>query len=916
MWELRVVVMTLVIAVVAACGGMDEDSVEQAAVSAPPTLSSFRPGIGVQGTSVTLFGTNFTTDAEVRFGDLPSPLIVYLSSTRLIATVPTGATTGLITVTTLFGSVDSETTFKIWPMIGTINPIWALPGTPITVTGTGFTGTTGVKVRTTNVEFAVIDDATIAFAMPNVEGVVYVTNENGTDAGGEQLLLLPVVSSFAPTEGLVGSTVTIRGGGFVGTTAVKFHTTAAAYTVIDDTTIEAIVPNAQSPARITVISTRQRVTTPSYTIIKTPIITAFTPAESALPAQVTISGANFTGTTSVQLGGVEMTSFTVAPDTIVVEIPVGAPNGAFTVTNAAGSTTSASTFEGIDRCANVVCTATDACHEAGVCDPATGTCSNPVLPDGTACSDADACTQVDVCQAGTCVGASPVVCADVMCEGTQTCNPATGACEGELLPDGTACNDADACTQTDSCQTGNCVGANPVVCGDVPCEGPQACNTATGICEGAVLPDGTSCQADACTIAGTCSAGACNESMSCDTPVTAGLVGRWRAEDSAADDLGVHHGTWSGTSAYTVSSEGKSFQFASNSAVNVADHPAFDFGSGDFTISFRISTGGSLAITKGDGSSPNGWSVGYLGNELVFATRADGHITEARMPRPTTTGFANVSAVRRDGVVSLYLEGVLMDSTLEIVGADVSNDVPVRIGPNFAGSSGIMDDIRIYDRALAADELTAVAKCLPNYCVPNETCRDILDSGRSTGDGMYWINRPAAGYYYQERVFCDMTSDGGGWTLGFNIGVELGAINLASVESGWGADPFGALYGIGLRNMALDTARQFKLDCVDSFDSAYRKMFVTGINVNDVVFQAAGAFDPTGIECSQSADMANSLSGSQCLLADDNDQTYWGNEAWDMSWALYRPTGGGAQTLRHCHASGSGYWNRGRIWFR
>ncbi|HMG20952.1 MAG TPA: hypothetical protein VK607_06530, partial [Kofleriaceae bacterium] len=40
-----------------------------------------------------------------------------------------------------------------------------------------------------------------------------------------------------------------------------------------------------------------------------------------------------------------------------------------------------------DRCAGVTCTASDACHAAGTCDPATGTCSNPAVADGTACSD-------------------------------------------------------------------------------------------------------------------------------------------------------------------------------------------------------------------------------------------------------------------------------------------------------------------------------------------------------------------------------------------------------------------------------------------------------------------------------------------------------------------------------------------------
>src|SRR2546425_8454799 len=64
-----------------------------------------------------------------------------------------------------------------------------------------------------------------------------------------------------------------------------------------------------------------------------------------------------------------------------------------------------------DLCAGVTCTATDACHVAGVCDPATGLCSNPNAPDGTACNDGNACTQTDTRQSGTCVGSNPVTCA-------------------------------------------------------------------------------------------------------------------------------------------------------------------------------------------------------------------------------------------------------------------------------------------------------------------------------------------------------------------------------------------------------------------------------------------------------------------------------------------------------------------------
>src|SRR5207245_1301307 len=113
----------------------------------------------------------------------------------------------------------------------------------------------------------------------------------------------------------------------------------------------------------------------------------------------------------------------------------------------------------------VVCTAADQCHAVGACDPASGACSSPAKPNGTPCDDGNACTQTDTCPAGACVGANPVVCtAANQCHTAGTCDPATGACSNPAKPNGTSCNDANACTQSDTCQAGACVGANPVVC--------------------------------------------------------------------------------------------------------------------------------------------------------------------------------------------------------------------------------------------------------------------------------------------------------------------------------------------------------------------------------------------------------------------------------------------------------------------
>jgi hypothetical protein len=151
-----------------------------------------------------------------------------------------------------------------------------------------------------------------------------------------------------------------------------------------------------------------------------------------------------------------------------------------------------------------VCTASDACHAAGTCDAATGTCSNPPVADGTTCNDGNLCTTPDVCAAGVCVGAAkcatgqtcdPAVgvcsggtnpCAGVVCTASDqchevgVCNPATGVCSNPVSTNGKACNDGLACTRTDTCQAGACVGGNPLVC-----TAPATCVEPGGTCQSA-----------------------------------------------------------------------------------------------------------------------------------------------------------------------------------------------------------------------------------------------------------------------------------------------------------------------------------------------------------------------------------------------------------------------------------------------
>jgi hypothetical protein len=130
---------------------------------------------------------------------------------------------------------------------------------------------------------------------------------------------------------------------------------------------------------------------------------------------------------------------------------------------------------------------------------------HPPVMDGTGCDDTNACTQTDTCQMGTCTGSNPVVCSALdQCHVAGTCDPMTGTCSNPNAPNDTACNDGDACTQTDTCQSGACTGASPVSCMALDeCHVAGVCDSGTGTCSNPTAADGTPCTG------GECQAGAC-----------------------------------------------------------------------------------------------------------------------------------------------------------------------------------------------------------------------------------------------------------------------------------------------------------------------------------------------------------------------------------------------------------------------
>jgi len=77
------------------------------------TITSFTPTSGAAGTSVTITGTFFTGTTKVTFGGVAATIFTVNSATQITATVPTGAKTGKIGITTNGVTVSSKTNFTV-----------------------------------------------------------------------------------------------------------------------------------------------------------------------------------------------------------------------------------------------------------------------------------------------------------------------------------------------------------------------------------------------------------------------------------------------------------------------------------------------------------------------------------------------------------------------------------------------------------------------------------------------------------------------------------------------------------------------------------------------------------------------------------------------------------------------------------
>ncbi len=136
---------------------------------------------GAEGAKIGILGQGFGSTTTVAFGGTKAVTVTRSGSTYLTATVPAGALTAAVTVTTGLTVLTTPQSFRVTPTMKTFSPTSGAVGTLVTITGTGLMQTSKVTFNAKSASFTVVSDTEVTATVPTgaKTGKIVVTTKGG-----------------------------------------------------------------------------------------------------------------------------------------------------------------------------------------------------------------------------------------------------------------------------------------------------------------------------------------------------------------------------------------------------------------------------------------------------------------------------------------------------------------------------------------------------------------------------------------------------------------------------------------------------------------------------------------------------------------------------------------------------------------
>lgn len=171
-----------------------------------------------------------------------------------------------------------------------------------------------------------------------------VTAQKGPQAKTQN----PVITSFSPASGPVGTTVMIEGGPFARVDRVTFGGAAASFSKAGATEIIAVVPDGAVSGLIAVDTNKGTAVSPDGFLVTTPAtppaVTSFSPVSGFPGDAVRIFGSNLMNVSSVAFHGTPAHFIPVSDSEVDATVPEGATTGAISVSTPDGVAVSSAPF--------------------------------------------------------------------------------------------------------------------------------------------------------------------------------------------------------------------------------------------------------------------------------------------------------------------------------------------------------------------------------------------------------------------------------------------------------------------------------------------------------------------------------------------------------------------------------------------